>query len=387
STTVVACARGDSKATNVAPIGTVAPAATAPIPSPTFDNPFADTRQKIEASPVLTGATGWLVYRRDNELFIADLATGSEQPLTHGSLGAGYAGEAVVGGTTWLYYFSILDASNGTPAMAVMLRRPLGGDTDERLFMFRPSPYLRYADDVATVSRDGTRVAYTSDDGLHLRTLASGVDRLLLQNMPRPADRSRAGSHYSRPIWSPAGRWLLVERESDPPANAPNEGPVLLDPSVPGSERDLPIRGTPVWSPDGQQLCGNTRATESDVALYTVANGEVRDVTSSWSATARLAHSFGFCAWSPSGILTSGDNFQTIQLELAVFDTSGTKIAVLNAGAVLPGSGVPTLWLPDSSGVLVTTLNPSASVSLGLESSVVMLDGSWRRLQMGPAYV
>jgi WD40-like Beta Propeller Repeat len=377
----VACRTGHSNATTVTPTGAATAAPAAPVPTPTFVDVIADTRRKIEAAPVLAGSSGWLIYVRGQDLFVGDLTTGSEEQLTHGSLGAGYAGEAVIDGITWLYYFSVTESGGGLPSSAAMLRRRFGGDSEEQLFTFHPSSFLTLARDIASVSPDGTRIAYVADDGLHVRTLASKDDKLLLQNMPRPADRSVAGTHYGRPVWSPAGRWLLVTREPDPPANAPNEGPLILDPSDAGSERDLPIGGDPEWSPDGQELCGNTRATVDDVALYTVASGEVRNLTSSWFANASLAHSFGLCAWSSDGKLASGYGIGAIQFEIAVLGASGTKIAIIDAGAVLPEV---TQWLPDGTGVIVTTLG---GASLDATSSAVMLDGSWRRLPNDPGYV
>ena len=196
-----------------------------------------------------------------------------------------------------------------------------------------------------------------------------------------PADRSAAGFHYGRPVWSPTGRWLLVSREPDPPANAPNEGPLIIDPSDAASERDLPIRGPPVWSSDGLQLCGSTRATVSDLALYTVASEQVHNLTSSWFANASLDHGFGQCAWSSDGKLASGYDVGALQYEIAVLDTAGTRIAILDAGAVWPDVAQ---WLPDGTGVIVNTLG---DLHLDPTSSAVMLDGAWRRLPTNGGYV
>jgi hypothetical protein len=367
--------------TTVAPTGAATAARVAPVATPTVVDVIADTRRRIESAPVLVGSSGRLIYLRGPDLFIVDLVTGSNEQLTQGSVGAGYAGDAVIDGTTWLYYFSITDSGGARPSTAAMLRRRLGDAHDEQLFVFHPSGFLNQARDTAAVSPDGVDVAYAGDDGLHVRTLASGDDRLLLQSMPAPADRSVVGTHYGRPVWSPGGRWLLVSRESDGPGNARNEGPLILDPSDAASERDLPLAGSPEWSPDGQELCGNTRATVDDVALYEVASGEVRNLTSSWFANASLAHAFGPCAWSSEGKLASGYDIGAIQFEVAVLDASGAKIAIVDAGAVLPDV---SWWLPDGTGVIVTSLNGAA---LNANSNAVMLDGSWRRLPTDPGYV
>jgi hypothetical protein len=379
SVMATACGNGRSLvAATVATTRSASPPTAKPRATPTADDqPIIDTVREIAAAPVLTGSTGWLIYTRGPELFIADLATGNEQQLTHDATAAGYAGDAVIDGMTWLYYFSITNASQGA---VVLTRRRLSGGAEERLFTFRRSDVITVGMNVAAVSPDGTRVAYTASDGLHVRTLASGDDRLLLANMPRARDGSGAGFHYDAPAWSPAGRWLLVYRGADPPANIQNAGPVVLDPSDPASARDVPLGGWPAWSPDGQRLCGETRATVSDLALYTLNSGEVRNLTSARSADSIVPRDFGACTWLNDGELAAEYNVGGLQLRIAVLDTTGRQIATLDAGAVLSGA----IWLPNGSGVIVSTL---AGTPLEPQSSAVMLDGSWRRIPDSPGTV
>ena len=337
-------------------------------------------------SPVLQGSSGWLIYSRGNDLYVGDLAAGNEDQLTNGSLGAGYAGDVVVDGEIWLYYFSITEANGvGQPSSAIMLRRRLSGGAEEQLFTFAPSRTQSLARDITAVSPDGARVAYVAGDGLHMRTLESGEDELLLQNIPMSADRSVRGIYYDRPVWSPAGPWLLAMRESEPPANAPNAGPLIVNPSAPGSERDLRLglNSEQAWSPDGHQLCVGvgTGVGTADVGLYDVASGAVRNLTSSWFPNASLGHSLSAGVWANDGKLASEYDVASLQVGLAILDTSGSQIALLDAGAVVPGV---IQWLPDSSGVIVETLE---GASLDAHSSAVMLDGSWRRLPNDPGQV
>jgi hypothetical protein len=359
----------------------VATATTMASRTPTADaarDPLGATSAAIAASPILH-APGWLIYLRGADLYAGDLASGTEVPLTRDSLGASYAGQATIAGTTWLYYSSLVSRvqpPRELTGLFAVFRRPLGGsDADEeRIVEFSASGrYLSDLSPMASVSPDGRFVVYTDDVGVHLYDVDSHDDRRLLSNQPSSVVNT-PGNHYASPFWAPAGGWLLLTRTGTRRPYDTQGNLETIQPLEPITEYTLGGGGKARWNADGSQLCGNTSTTvAAGIGIITPGTYESRDLTPNLFDNAILRPAVDSCVWADDGRLAVGYDTDNLRhFIIAILDGSGMPIAHVDAGAVWPSVD---FWLPDQTGFVIETLTGAST----FHASAVMLDGTYRR--------
>ncbi|MDE3094698.1 MAG: PD40 domain-containing protein [Chloroflexota bacterium] len=294
---------------------------------------------------------GHAVYLRGNDLYVGALDGGGEVALTRGSLGAGYAGSTVIGGTAWLYYTSMF-ARTGAGTLRPggsfrVMRRALGGGQEQVLLEFAGSDKnVEFFGSNASVSPDGRFIAYSATDGLHRYDLNTRTDIVLLANKPCVTPDQPEGVPgcygYYDPVWSPRGDWLVVRKIFYEGARA-----ALVRPLAPGSPAITLDAGglLAAWTPDGSRLCisqsgyagGGARVLFPDTGAY-------RDLGPARESAAG-------CAWSGSGALV---------VRFIDGTPEGSRLTFWDAGLTsdrsiqIPDSALCTcVWLPGDRGVIV----------------------------------
>lgn len=355
------------------------------VATPISPPPAAPTVEPT-AAPVLQ-STGRLIYLRGKDLYVGDLATGAEQRLTTDSLGAGYAGYARIGGELWLYYTSLTAITNAADGnhkgMFEVSRRQLGG-VAESLFTFEGNgKNIEFSKTNASVSPDGTHIAYSDAEGLNVRDLDAGVDTGVLTNGRCEPEASLSapcrGSYYA-PQWSPRGDWLFVQKILYEGA----VGVLIRQPATAPEVTELKVGGLLTsWSSDGTQLCmGDNGYQVSAVGRVDPDNPTFHDLYPSVPDAVlpqpRPDYLFpGSCLWSATGQIAvsyviPGEN----QKWLAIFDADGAYADRIPIPGSTPVFG-QTPWLPDGSGFIVGAYDSTEGRS---NTKVLMLDGTYRRL-------
>jgi len=334
-------------------------------PATTTPNPVISTAEAPTAplSPATSASVpvpaGWVVYRRAGDLWVGRLDGSTARAVTSGSLGAGYGGYAHIDGEPWLYYTSQITESftpgEGESGIFQVARQPLQGGDVQELFRFRgANKHVEYGTRNASVTSDGTRVAYADERGLNVFDVRTGEDRPLVSNVS--CDEARAPGDcygYFRPDWSPDGSSILAAKiffEG-------GVGVVLRTDASPASETALGHGGLfQSWSPDGELICvsesGYSPAGAGLVVVDSVTYSEVASRLN-LGDPAKDHVIAEDCALSDDGRIA-------VQYSL----TSGRErfVAYWRLGednivhAMLPLRDVRTLtWLPYGSGIVFST--------------------------------
>ncbi len=329
--------------------------------------------------------TGLLVYLRGKDLYVGDLATGTEQQLTSGSLRAGYAGYARADGKLWLYYTSLTAITsepdgehNGTFEVD---RRQLGGAPDP-IFTFEGNgKNIEFSGTNASVAPDGLHMAFSDAAGLKIRDIAAGVDTAVLVNghcAPQVAASSPCHGSYFAPQWSPHEDWLFVQRILYEGA----VGVLVSHPATSPNVVELKVGGLLAsWSSDGVKVCMADNGMQPGAAgLVDPNDGVFHDlyprIPDSGLPAPRPDRLYpSVCAWNVAGSLavqyfTSSDREATT---IAVF----AKMGRFDRSIALPRPLQVSAWLPDASGFLLSKYDAPARRNF---TSAILLDGTYRRL-------
>lgn len=351
------------------PTATVRPAAT-PFPLEVQGN----------ASPV-----GPLLVRRGDEVWLVDLARPSRDERI--PLGPKWG---FVGSTPGALYFveqlAMDDASRSTDARLVRVR----GNEIAELWRFKPLYRGSLGGSIA-ITHDESMVAYVTNDGLRIRVMASGEDKLVAPNdytgcSTRPIDIGRCAT-WTNARFSPDERSILAYRVEYEPAAA-----FLFDPSPTEQQgRRLPFLP---WgdSWDGSTYCTSEgydgfswRVKATDLFRYDYR----ADRRVALSAPARATSVFG-CRLGPSGelaviwqledskVLPDG-TFIPDRWAVQIFDRN------LEPGTAIDGTSDVIGWMPDGSG-LVFQFPPSGYHAGPGEPRYLVLDrsGVWHTLPVNP---
>lgn len=301
------------------------------------------------------------VVQRQGALWLVSLDhPDRDMRLTEPGVRAGYVG-AVRSGATTDIYFATLEAPG--PTGRVSLRRVTWpGGIPERLFGYQGEP-------VASLTSDGSLLAYADEAGVHVRSLDAGRDTIA-----SPRRRCRPGIancvDAQTPAWSEDGRFLAFRR----PFQEDGAVRVLEPQGAPNAETNTKTWGTPQWSPTGTALCGlgpQTDGLENDVRIYNALNHTARPLAIVLPPSGAHVFAQG-CGWSGSGSLAvgfllrerttgpgpgtydsplSGGGSFTQKPGVAVFDPTG------GATALFMGA-TGTLWMPDSQRLVVQVESP-----------------------------
>lgn len=387
SVVVSACSGSDATPLGETPTiandaGAFGPTGTPPTP---LSPPEVSPTVTATPSPVLL-SSGWAVFLRGPDLWIARFDGSSERQLTSGSLAAGYAGVVRArSGEVMLYYTSetAADAADvpGGGGTFTIYRQPIDGGAVQKLFSFHGNgKQVEFAATNATVSPDGLYVAYSDDAGVSIYDLTRSTATPLLTNT-HCVDNTPAGCHgYFSPSWSPRGDWLSVEEIFYEGAQLVGVQP--LHPAV-GVREFTPIYdyASASWSSDGSRLCVVPENGSGAVRVIRPEGGADVDLGSTLGAALSLpdgAHA-SWCGWSNDGRLAmryTGFDDQSAT-HVAVF--SGSLSFQQDFALPTPSGGAlnATTWLPDGSGLIASDYPHGASA---LESIVVLLDGTTRSL-------
>jgi hypothetical protein len=339
--TVSAVACGSGSAPRPAPTVLLAPTAGPPTATTPFSPPIAPARSPttVPTPAPLLQSSGWLVYLRGKDLYIGDLATGNEQQLTTGSLGAGYAGRAWIDGKLWLYYTSLSAISNETDGSHngtfEVYRRQLGG-TAEPLFTFEGNgKNIEFADTNASVAPDGLHLAFSDAKGLNIRDLSAHADTAVLTNghcEPNASASSPCYGSYFMPEWSPRGDWLFVRKILFEGV----VGVLIRHPATAPEASELKVGGLLTsWSPDGTQLCMGDSGLQAGAVGRVDPNDRVfHDLYPTIPDSAlpaprpdRLYPSA--CVWSADGGIAAQYGAASGDGNVAVFDANGRFVQII----------------------------------------------------------
>lgn len=366
------------------------PVAAPPTSVATFVSPPGAPGPPPTAVPTLAPllqSRGWLVYLRGKDLFVGDLATGQEQQLTSGSLGAGFAGYAGYETRVSLYYTTLIEQApqnDRSLGLVQVSRRRIDGGAAENLFTFRPTRASTDGNPLAhaaSAAPDGTAIAYADDTGIHRYDVASGATTTLLANPCQAEPRPEKGCvTYINPQWSPDGRWLLASKLL-------YEGSVsvVIGADDPASMREFPDVGGDVqsWAPDSRYFCAfNTTFQPGGTHIVPPHDG-VRYRPAGRLADAKSADGANIftsaCIWSAANALalTYSVGPPHDQWRFAVF-SAAPFAEVISDNAMPPVFTHAAVWLPDASGVIIVRqAGEEAPYNLAL-----LLDGSTRRLPL-----
>lgn len=344
-----------------------------------------------EASPaaILTPAplpqtTGWLVYLRGGNLYLGDLRDGSEQQLTSGSVGAGYAGYTGYQANVTVYYAELIEpapANGRSLGTARVSRRRIDTGVADDLFTFQPVASSTDGKPLAhavSVAPDGNAIAYADDAGVQRYNIATGTTITLLasdcQTEPRP---QKGCVSYINPRWSPDGKWILA-------AKLGYEGSisVVVRADGPTSVREFPDVGGDVqsWSPDSRYFCAfNEIYAPGGGHLVSPADGSRHPLDGRFSTAKDIAA----CTWDAFGKLAvmtrtdaggDGDVVSTFQIQPPTYQATVNPVP-------LPYRDVVG-WLPDGSGLIVQGSPPCAPCGERppLVAALMISDGSLRVL-------
>jgi hypothetical protein len=381
---------GDDRSTAVAP--TLAPESLETAISP----PPAST-PTIPPFPTILPAhepSGWIVFHRGADLWVAKLDGSQEFALTEGALGSHFAGIArTAGGGRDLYYTVLTGIVGQEPAVesgtVEVRRRPLAARASDGIVVSmqvagKEAQRFRHVASNASVSPDGRFLAYADETGLWLRDLtAETSSSLLTNNDGDDCDDTSIGMcrSFREPSWSPAGDWLVLTRGIYEGALAD-----FIRPPEPITEYSSDIGALwRRWNSDGTQICGSEgrvqiegwgvvkpgeRTVREDGA--TTLAGEYRDLDEELRrAGVQVGGWITACAWAADGRIA----MQYMHDERG----SDQRIAVLAADGALVAEVDPPLnqsglagWLPDQSGfILVYGDGEGRPLSF-----IVLMDGS-----------
>ena len=172
------------------------------------------------------------------------------------------------------------------------------------------------------LSNDGALLAYDAIDGLRIRRLGDGDDRVLA-----PSDRS-ARNYRSRgnPSWSADGRWVSFDYSGE----AVTQGAIEV---ATGREHRIGNQTVPRWSPTGASICEGT-VTGRDGQILQPDSGQ--SVTIANINNSSNFHHFTACAWAPDGRVAMGFS-------------AGIRILApdFTATSEMYGVGIPAAWAAD----------------------------------------
>ncbi len=328
---------------------TISPSEAAPRTAPTASATATESRSTappsdIPALPVATPPDRFIVKRADG-LWLTSLAH-PEQNERLASSEFAYAGAVTAGSNAGIYYIASLAAGVGNVEFGLFRKR--SGQASTRV----ASDFSAVCCDVA-ISPDGEHLAYISHDGLRIRTLSSGTDRLVdahgMGVCRRPDDSGCA--RLVQPKWTTDGRGLTFGEtgyEQDPVR-------YLIASFARPATRVL-VGGE--LAPDGLQTChegySNARGNriryrpsparpEVFLQLLAPPGQMLRAISCGWSQESDLAATY-----------QSYDARQEMSLLVAVFRSGipqwTTEIAGVRGYPLVGG------WLSDSSGVVVEVL-------------------------------
>jgi hypothetical protein len=322
-----------------------------------------------------------LAVLRGTDLYAVTLDGEREIQLTHGSLGAGFAGVAQIDGASWIYYTSMVERFPGPDnfsqdeAEFVVARRTLNGPLHElELFRFRGNlKNIEWSETNASVSPDGRYVAYSDRDGIKLFDSSMSSHRLLAAHGVCTGPRTEDCYGLYDPTWSPTGDWIAIRMvfyEGGTTAFArPDEQQAVLIRSPDG--RGGLFRQ---WYPEQTRLCASASGYGGggfgvlDAPMQTFV--DLSPIVQNAGEPILVQH----CDVNDSNelavvTLRADDEPATLTL----IGSDGQTVASFN---VDPYVGL-CCWLPDASGVIVWASLPGTRDRQNL---VVIRDGSFRSL-------
>ncbi len=342
------------------------------VPTPTIP-PFPQIGPPIETS-------GWIVFHRAWDLWVARLDGSREHRLTSRTDGSSFAGVVTRSdGSRELYYTLALPPVNTGMVRSVRIelaRQPLDDSRpSEVIFSFDVSGHwlqTPFDGTYASVSPDGSFVAYADETGLWLRDLTSGLSkRLLTNNNDDACDDVSIGlcSSYAEPAWSPTGDWLVLTRVLYEGAIAD-----FIRPHEPVTEYTSDVGAHwRAWSYDGTQICGpEGRLQISGWAVTTPTGDHQRDIGEELRrAGVQVGGWITDCAWADDGriALQYMHDDRGYDQRIAVLAPDGSLLADIDHP--LFQSGLQG-WLPDQSGFILAYGDGEGHPL----SFIVLLDGS-----------
>lgn len=299
------------------------------------------------------------MLRRGDRLVLARLDRAAEYHVNAGETGPrGFAGAVQAASGLELYFTeSAAETTRDGQATVTLHRLPAIGGAPVPVVAY--SFFGRFATESASVSADGRLVAYSSVDGLHVRDLLSGDDRLVVASPCQPASGAPASEPRPAvgfggcqwvdvsPLWSPDARQLIFRRLYIEGSRWHSVDP--LAPS--GVPLAMPWQFYRAWAPSGVRVCavdGDGYAVPPTTAFaYDFATSSARWLAVSpadirpqrivtgcaLSRVGQMAVTYGDYSRSASRLVMSTERFDVERS----FDTVGEVDA----------------WLPDASGVVL----------------------------------
>lgn len=221
---------------------------------------FADDTERNASHPAASPDGRRIAYfdRRDDDLWVVDLASGARVNVSHSDVGIDYMATWSPDGARLAF---ASDRSGGLDLYVVN-----ADGTGLRQLTVDAAPAVHF-DRMPEWSPDGSRIAFASDrdgttqiwtirpDGTDLRQVTAGTT-----------------TRAYEPGWSPDGTRLVFRRVSNVGAAAVTDLAIV---NANGTGLvELPLAGTettPAWSPDGTRIAFSSNLALTDTRLYTIA--------------------------------------------------------------------------------------------------------------------